>query len=183
MGTRIQPCANNSVYLCSHLTSAVRSRLTVQESEQRLSASPWSSAIQSPADSTSWGLGFPTTERESDQCPPFPPDKSKQKPHESRAGPLAGRESAWGEPYLRGRARRVKKHTKAKVSTRRRRLRTAVRTRSRVGDSRAILSQEGPTEQPPQPGTLSHTSPGHLLQSPGSVALTWLCSLGLIFGD
>lgn len=115
--------------------------------------------------------------------PTLPPDKSKQKPHESRAGPLAGRESAWGEPYLRGRARRVKKHTKAKVSTRRRRLRTAVRTRSRVGDSRAILSQEGPTEQPPQPGTLSHTSPGHLLQSPGSVALTWLCSLGLIFGD
>ena len=114
---------------------------------------------------------------------PSPSHKSKQKPRESRAGSLAGRESGWGESYLRGRARRVKKQTKAKVSTRKRRLRTAVRTRSRVGDSRAILSQEGPTEQPPQPGTLSHMSPGRLLQSPGSVALTWLCSLGLIFGD
>lgn len=57
------------------------------------------------------------------------------------------KESGRGEFYLSGLARRqVKKQTRLKVSARRRRLRTAVRTTSTVGDRRAILGEEGPTE-------------------------------------
>jgi hypothetical protein len=53
---------------------------------------------------------------------------------------------AWGQdrwiPYLSGLARRqVKKHTRPRASMKRRKLMTAVRTMSRVGDRRAILEQ------------------------------------------
>ena len=47
--------------------------------------------------------------------------------------------------YLRGLARRqVNKKSRLNVSIRRRRLRTAVRTMSRVGDRRLILRHRGP---------------------------------------
>lgn len=56
-----------------------------------------------------------------------------------------GREYGPGEfSYLSGLARRqVKKQRRLKARVRKRRLRTAVRTMSRVGDTRAILGQRG----------------------------------------
>lgn len=71
-----------------------------------------------------------------------------------------GKESSQRAFYLSGLARRqVKKQSRLKVSTSRRRLRTVVRTRSRVGDRRTILSGEGPrgaaTAQCTHPVTLA----------------------------
>lgn len=88
------------------------------------------------------------------------PHKSKQKPMVFIGwGSWQGRESVQGAlSYLRGLARRqVKKHSRPKASTRRRKLRTAVRTASRVGDRRAILEQRGPLDAA---STTLHT-PGH----------------------
>lgn len=67
------------------------------------------------------------------------PHKSKQKRKEFRQE--AGSRVGPGElSYLSGLARRqVKRHSRTKASARRRRLRTPVRTMSRVGVRRAIL--------------------------------------------
>lgn len=51
--------------------------------------------------------------------------------------------------YLSGLARRqVKKQSRPKASSRRRKLRSAVKTVPRVGDRRAILGQRGPHGAP-----------------------------------
>lgn len=75
-----------------------------------------------------------------------------------------GREYGPGEfSYLSGLARRqVKKQRRLKARVRKRRLRTAVRTMLRVGDTRAILGQRGP-----------HRAP---CKHPGRLALDALCN-------
>lgn len=111
-----------------------------------------------PADSTSLGLGFRTREGVNLVPAVSLSHQSKQKPDAFRAGHLAGRAPGQGKfSYLSGLARRqVKKQSRLKVSTRRRRLRTAVRTTSRVGDRRAILGR-GLHGTPPHPvHTWSH---------------------------
>lgn len=106
------------------------------------------------------GLSFPTTERERGKCLPFCcPTRANRSQWCLGWGSWQGREAVQGAlSYLRGLARRqVKKHSRPKASSKRRRLRTAVRTASRVGDRSAILGQRGPSDA----ASTTLYTPGH----------------------
>lgn len=79
--------------------------------------------------------------------------------------------------YLRGLARRqVKKHSRPKASSRRRKLRTPVRTASRVGDRRAMLGQRELLDAASTTlYTPSHTALDAHSKALGQWLVTWLC--------